>query len=117
VATVSGETKDVSLEVIAGVEVTGQVQVGMAGEAVAGIQMATIGLVNPQGFHFAIKPTSFDGKFTLRLPPGKLILIIWNPPAGYRLPEGSNPREIEIPNDVSKYTIPEPYELIREKKN
>jgi len=115
VATVSGETKDVSLEVIAGVEVTGQVQVSATGEPLAGIQMAAIGLVNPQGFHFAIKPTTDDGKFKLLLPPGKVILIIWSPPTGYRSPQARNP-EIEIPADVTKFTIPDPYELIREKK-
>jgi hypothetical protein len=115
VTTVSGETKDVSLEVIAGVEVTGQVQVSTTGEPLAGIQMAALGLVNPQGFHFAIKPTADDGKFKLRLPPGKVILIIWSPPAGYRLPEGRKP-EIDIPADVTKFTIPDSYELIREKK-
>jgi hypothetical protein len=44
-----------------------------------------------------------------------VILIIWSPPAGYRLPEGRKP-EIDIPADVTKFTIPDPYELIREKK-
>jgi hypothetical protein len=117
VKTVSGATKEVPLEAIAGVEVTGKVVIGPTGEPLPGAWMAVLGSVNPAGFHFAEKSTGADGQFKMRLPPGKMTMMIWNDPliTGL-LPSGTSRQEIEIPADATQFTIPDAFELTREKK-
>ena len=112
VTTKAGATDDVSLEVIPGVVVSGRVWIQGTEEPVAGVQMATVGLVNPDGFGFGVKPTDADGKFTLRLPPGKVTVMVWTRPSGYGQREGRR-REIEVPTGAEAFAIPEPFELIR----
>jgi len=125
VTTVIGTSKEVSLEAIAGVEVTGKVVIRPSGEPLPEAWMAVLGSVNPGGFHFAEKGTGADGQFKMRLPPGKVIIRIWSPHptiaplAGgipVPLPRGTDSQEIEIPADVTKFTIPDAFEFTSEKK-
>lgn len=115
VNTASGETAETSLEIIAGIEVSGRVTVRGSGEAVADVQMATDGLVNPRGFHFGVKPTDANGLFKLRLPPGKVSIRIWNQPAGYASSDAQTEglRTVVIPANATRFAISEPFVLLK----
>jgi hypothetical protein len=112
VATTAGATNDVALEIIPGVVVTGRVRARGTGEPVAEVQMATIGLVNQDGFRVSPKLTGPDGRFTMRLPAGKVTVMVWSQPEGYGQPEGGR-REVVIPDGVKAFEIPEPFELVK----
>lgn len=104
----TGQTTDVELALIRGVEVTGLVMVRDSKEPVPGVWMATNGLVSPTGFHFAGKPTGADGKFTLQLPPGKIDVFIWRTTGDYCQIDGRR-QKIEVPANTARYEITEPF--------
>jgi RNA polymerase sigma factor (sigma-70 family) len=112
VLTEAGKTNEVSLRIVAGVEVVGRVVIRDTSEPVPGAFMATTGLVNPSGFHFAGHPTDADGRFVLRLPPGRGAVMVWGAPDGYRQSDGRR-QEVVVPADVARLELPKPFELLR----
>ena len=116
VKTAVGEPTQITIEMIAGVEVSGRVRVRGTNEPLAEVQMATLGLLSPNGFQFGSKPTDKDGKFSMRLPPGKVTLLTWTMPAGFNRAEPQRV-EIEVPANATKFSIPEPFEVIRVAKS
>lgn len=108
VTTVAGQTADVNLEMISGVEVTGRVVLRDFNEPVPGVWMATNGLVNPTGTTVGAKPTDAKGQFTLRLPRGKIDVYIWRTSGDYRQIDGGR-QKIDVPADVKRFEMPEPF--------
>ncbi|HEY1377617.1 MAG TPA: sigma-70 family RNA polymerase sigma factor [Gemmataceae bacterium] len=110
VTTEAGKTNDVQLKVIPGVEVTGRVVLRDTNEPVPGVHLATIGLVNPAGFHWPAKPTDAEGRFAMRLPPGKVTVKVWRTPGDYRQINASF-QEIEVPAGAARFEMPQPFEV------
>ena len=110
VTTAAGATSDIRLTVIAGVEVTGRVVVRDTNEPVQGVVMATDGLVNPAGFHWGGQPTDAAGRFSLRLPPGRVTVLVWRTPGDYRETD-SRRQEVDVPAGAAKFELPRPFEM------
>lgn len=110
VTTEAGKASEVELTIIAGVAVTGRVVVKGTNEPAAGVRMATLGAANPTFYHFAAKPTDAAGRFTVRIPPGHIRVMVWRGPGGYR-DGGAEEQRVEIPSDAAKFELPKLFEL------
>ncbi len=115
VATKEGETREVNMEVIEGVEVMGRVCVQGTGQPVAGAGIAAGDIISPKTAEVAIAQCDSAGRFVLRLPPGEASFYVQVSP-GFSSPNGNGNgrdcRKVTIPEGVKTLTIPEPLEVI-----
>ncbi|MDB5312894.1 MAG: Regulatory sensor-transducer, BlaR1/MecR1 family [Gemmataceae bacterium] len=111
VTTEPGGSKDISLEVVPGVEVSGRLQYHGTGKPAAGAHLSMIRLVHSQGM-VGGKPADADGRFQMRLPPGKVQLHAYKVRTGNAVAVQSPVREIEVPSDAARYALPKPFELV-----
>jgi hypothetical protein len=113
VALKSGETADVTIELIRGVEVEGTVVDKATGKPVEGAEMGVYGPFRPHtsGMTRGSK-TGADGRYHYLLPPGETLLYVMGPPAGYLpLPGHVSDQTVTIPEDAVRFTVP-PLEVV-----
>jgi beta-lactamase regulating signal transducer with metallopeptidase domain/protocatechuate 3,4-dioxygenase beta subunit len=110
----SGETADVTIEVIQGVDVEGKVVAKGTGKPVAGADVGVYGPNRPRTSAMTqAATTDASDRFHYRLPPGETYLYVMGPPSGFtRLPpeRSGSSQTVTIPDNVSRYEVP-PLEL------
>ncbi|VTR95944.1 sigma-70 family rna polymerase sigma factor : Antirepressor regulating drug resistance protein OS=Singulisphaera acidiphila (strain ATCC BAA-1392 / DSM 18658 / VKM B-2454 / MOB10) GN=Sinac_0255 PE=4 SV=1: Sigma70_r2: Sigma70_r4_2: CarboxypepD_reg: CarboxypepD_reg: CarboxypepD_reg: CarboxypepD_reg: CarboxypepD_reg: CarboxypepD_reg [Gemmata massiliana] len=107
-----GETADVNLEVVEGVEVTGSVKV-RGGEPVAGATLKAMGSFNPSGHGLPQVTTDKDGRFRFWLPPGEATLATWSTPTGFAFPNISPRKKVTVSAGRGPIVLNEPFEAVR----
>jgi protocatechuate 3,4-dioxygenase beta subunit len=103
-----GETTEVEIELIKGVEVEGRVVASQTQKPIAGVGVAQYGPTHPRS-GAAINPVKSDanGTFRFRLPSGETYFYIYSQVAGYTtLPENRSSRTVVIPQDTDRFTVP-----------
>jgi protocatechuate 3,4-dioxygenase beta subunit len=112
VALRSGETAEVTIELIRGVEVEGKVVTRGTGRPVEKVQLGVYGPFRPRSGAATVGAlTDAQGRFRYRLPPGETYVYVMGPPPGFkRLPEEGSSRTFTIPQGVTRFEAP-PIEL------
>ncbi len=114
-----GESREVTLEVIEGVEVTGTVRICGINQPAAGVWVSAVHIVSPRPGMYMVKGQSVRatcdsaGRFVLRLPPGETTVHIEGAP-GYGRPVGLgvDERMIVVPDGVKTFAMPGPLEVV-----
>ncbi|MHB1561067.1 MAG: carboxypeptidase regulatory-like domain-containing protein, partial [Isosphaeraceae bacterium] len=103
----AGQTTAVTIELIRGVLVEGQVVDARSGRPVAEVGVGLYGPIRPRsGAAILGTTTDDDGRFRFRLPPGETFFYLTGPaPARYSgFPEGD--QTVTIPEDAREFTVP-----------
>jgi RNA polymerase sigma factor (sigma-70 family) len=109
----AGDTVTMTLEVVAGVEVTGVVRVKGTGQPLAGASVSASGDFNPTGYSLLYEKTDTAGRFRLRLPPGAATVYVAGMPAGYAPPASQGDRrKVTVPGDGKAVALAEPFEAV-----
>jgi beta-lactamase regulating signal transducer with metallopeptidase domain len=113
VALRSGETAEVALELIRGVEVEGKVVLHGVGSSVAGADVGVYGPFRPRTSAMTRGAKSgANGTYHYRLPPGETYLYVMGPPPGFtRLPGEGSSRTVNIPEGANRFEVP-PLEVV-----
>jgi hypothetical protein len=103
-----GETTEVAIELIEGVQVAGRVVSIGTVAPIADAPVALYGPSRPQsGAAVLSTKTDRDGIYRFRLPPGETLFYLHGPVPGYtRLPHPESTRAIAIPEGVARFTVP-----------
>jgi hypothetical protein len=102
----SGQTTEVTIELIRGVQVEGQVVDIRTGKPMRGVGVRVHGPMRPRcGAAIVSATTDPEGRYRFRLPPGETVFDPCGPFApGYLFGEGR--QTVEIPADVREFQVP-----------
>lgn len=103
----AGQTTEVMIELIRGVQVEGQVVDAGSGQPVKGVGVGLYGPIRPRsGAAILGTTTGDDGRYRFRLPPGETFFYLTGPaPAKYGgFPEGD--QIVTIPENAREFTVP-----------
>jgi len=108
----AGETAEVTIELIRGVEVEGRVVVQRTNQPVEKAQVGVYGPYRPKsGEATQSVVTDAQGRYRFRLPAGEAYLYVCGPPSGYtRLANGGSSTTVTLPDGVTRFEAP-PIEL------
>ena len=102
----SGQTTEVTIELIRGVQVEGQVVDAETGKPLAGVDVGVYGPIRPRsGAAIVSTVTDREGWYRFRLPPGETYFYPRGPyPPGYPRHQGG--RTVNIPADAREFQVP-----------
>lgn len=104
----SGETAEVTIELIRGVAVEGKVVDRKTGRAVEGAIVGVYGPYRPRsGAMTRSTKTDAEGRYHYRLPSGETYLYVMGPPSGYMTrPDQGSSRTVSIPEGPTSFEAP-----------
>jgi hypothetical protein len=102
-----GQTAEVTIELIRGVQVEGKVVDAANGNPVAEVGVGVYGPMRPRsGAAIVSAKTDADGRYRFRLPPGQTIFYICGPvPSRYEQLQSGH--SVEIPAGAREFTVPD----------
>ncbi len=110
----AGETAEVKLDLVEGVEVTGLVRVKDTQEPLAGVTVIGTETDFPMLHDAPRVTTDATGRFRLRLPPGEAQIMLWAMPKGFAQPSNFwERRKVNVPATGGPIELPEPFEAVR----
>jgi RNA polymerase sigma factor (sigma-70 family) len=101
-----GQTTEVTIELIRGVAVEGEVVDAQSSKPLAGVGVGVYGPMRPRsGAAIVSATTDKEGRYRFRLPPGETIIYPCGPfPQGYQFGQGG--QTVAIPADAREFHVP-----------